>query len=50
VGGVLLGLVEVLTAAYISSAYKDVVAFAVLVIMLLVLPRGLFGEPVGERG
>jgi len=49
VGGVLLGVLEVMTSAYVSSVYKDVVAFVVLVAMLLVLPRGLFGERVGER-
>jgi branched-chain amino acid transport system permease protein len=48
-GGILLGVMEVLTAAYVSSVYKDVVAFLVLVVMLLVLPRGLFGERIGER-
>jgi branched-chain amino acid transport system permease protein len=49
VGGVLLGVLELLTAAYVSSVYKDVVAFLVLVGALLVLPHGLFGERVGER-
>jgi branched-chain amino acid transport system permease protein len=49
VGGVLLGVLEVLTGAYVSSAYKDVVAFLVLVGTLLVLPHGLFGERVGDR-
>ena len=48
-GGVLLGVLEVLTSAYVSSVYKDVVAFLLLVAMLLVLPQGLFGERVGER-
>jgi branched-chain amino acid transport system permease protein len=49
VGGVLLGVLEVLTGAYVSSAYKDVVAFLVLVGTLLLLPHGLFGERVGDR-
>jgi branched-chain amino acid transport system permease protein len=49
VGGVLLGVIEVLTAGYVSSVYKDVVAFLLLVVVLLVLPRGLFGERTGER-
>ena len=49
VGGVFLGVIEVLTAAYVSSAYKDVVAFALLVVVLLVLPHGFFGERAGER-
>ena len=49
VGGVFLGIVEVLTAAYVSSAYKDAVAFALLVVVLLLLPHGFFGERIGER-
>ena len=49
VGGVLLGVLEVLTGAYVSSAYKDGVAFLVLVGTLLLLPHGLFGERVGDR-
>jgi len=49
VGGVFLGVIEVLTAAYVSSAYKDVFAFALLVVVLLVLPHGFFGERIGER-
>jgi len=42
-GGVLLGLLESLSAAYLSSAYKDVVAFVVLLLVLFVRPRGLLG-------
>jgi branched-chain amino acid transport system permease protein len=43
-GGILLGLVESLGASYISSEYKDVYAFAILIIILLVKPGGLFGK------
>ncbi len=43
VAGFALGLVEVLTVAQIGSSYRDAVAFAVLFLMLLVRPRGLFG-------
>ncbi len=49
VGGLFLGVVEILAAGYISSYFKDVVAFVVLLVVLLVVPRGLFGERVGER-
>lgn len=40
-GGLVLGLSESLTAGYVSSTYKDVVAFAVLVVILVVRPKGL---------
>jgi len=43
VGGVTLGLLERMTAAYISSAYKDVIAFLVLLLVLFIRPRGLMG-------
>jgi branched-chain amino acid transport system permease protein len=42
-GGLLLGLMESLAAAYLSSAYKDVIAFVVLLLVLFVRPRGLLG-------
>lgn len=42
VGGILIGLVESFTIAYISSLYKDAIVFIILVIVLLVRPTGLF--------
>ena len=43
-GGIMLGLLESLGAGYLSSAYKDVVAFVVLLLVLFVRPRGLLGD------
>jgi len=48
-GGFLLGILESLAAGYYSSRWKDVVAFAVLIVVLVVRPRGLLGERVVER-
>jgi branched-chain amino acid transport system permease protein len=42
-GGVLLGLMETLAAVGLSSAYKDVLAFGVLLLVLFIRPTGLFG-------
>lgn len=42
-GGILLGLLEALAAGYVSSAYKDLVAFALLLLMLAVRPTGILG-------
>lgn len=49
VGGLLLGLVESLGAAYISSEFKDGFAFLILIFVLIFRPSGLLGEKVPER-
>lgn len=49
VGGLLLGLLEALTAGYLSSQYKDAVAFIVILGVLFVMPQGLFGKSSTER-
>lgn len=49
VGGLVLGVLEVLVAAFVSSAFKDAIAFAVLILFLLVMPRGIFGERIAEK-
>ena len=48
-GGVALGVVETLGAAYISVPYKDAFAFLMLLLFLLVRPQGLFGERIAEK-
>lgn len=48
-GGLLLGVVEALTAGYISTEYKDVMAFALLISVLLFMPSGILGRPEVEK-
>ena len=48
-GGLLLGLLEALTAGYLSSQYKDAVAFIVILGVLFVMPQGIFGHKSTER-
>ena len=48
-GGLALGLVESLGAGYLSSAYKDVFAFLIILAALVFLPDGLFGRRAAER-
>jgi branched-chain amino acid transport system permease protein len=49
IAGLLLGVVEVLTAGYVSSSLKEAVAFAILVAVLWTRPSGLFGRAVVSR-
>ena len=48
-GGILLGVIEILGKAYISTELGDAIVFAVLIIVLLVRPTGLLGKPVREK-
>jgi branched-chain amino acid transport system permease protein len=48
-GGVVLGLLEALSAGYISSNYKDAVAFLIILLVLVFMPQGLFGRARVER-
>ncbi|MFO7816116.1 MAG: branched-chain amino acid ABC transporter permease [Thermodesulfobacteriota bacterium] len=49
VGGLLLGVIEALGAAYLSMAWKDAIAFFVLILILIIRPTGLLGERVAEK-
>jgi branched-chain amino acid transport system permease protein len=48
-GGLLLGMLEALSAGYISSNYKDAVAFLIILVVLVAMPQGLFGRAKIER-
>ena len=49
VGGILLGVLEAMGAAYVSIAWKDAIAFLVLILILIFRPTGLLGERVAEK-
>ena len=44
VGGILLGLLEILVSGYVSSAYKNLIAYVALLLFLCIKPTGLFNE------
>ncbi len=48
-GGLLLGVIEAMSAAYIAAAWKDVIAFGVLICILIVRPTGILGERVADK-
>jgi branched-chain amino acid transport system permease protein len=48
-GGLAVGVLEILSAAYISSAYKDAIVLLILMLTLLFRPQGFFGEVVAEK-
>ncbi|MCI6553980.1 MAG: branched-chain amino acid ABC transporter permease [Lachnospiraceae bacterium] len=49
IGGILLGIIEILGKAYISSQMADAIVFAVLIVVLLVKPTGILGKNVQEK-
>ncbi len=48
-GSVLLGVIETLTAAYLSSTYRDLIAFALLILVLVVRPMGIMGKSSEDK-
>ncbi len=48
-GGILLGVIEIFSKAYISTQLSDAIVFAVLIIVLLVKPTGLLGKQIHEK-
>ena len=49
VGGLFLGVTEVLVASHLTTEYKDVISFLILITVLMVLPQGFFGEKIAEK-
>lgn len=49
IGSLILGLAEMLAAGYISSQFRDLIVFGLLIVTLIVRPAGLFGKSVGEK-
>ena len=48
-GGLILGLAEQLVASYVSSTWKDAIAFSILILILLIKPSGLLGKGTAEK-
>ncbi len=48
-GGLVLGLAETLVSGYLSSTYRDAIAFVLLILILIVKPSGLLGRAVSEK-
>lgn len=49
IGGILLGVIEILGRAYVSSQLSDAIVFAVLILVLLIKPTGILGKPIHEK-
>jgi branched-chain amino acid transport system permease protein len=49
IGGILLGIIEILGRAYFSSQLSDAIVFAVLILVLLVKPTGILGKKINEK-
>ena len=49
IGGILLGIIENLSKAYISSQMADAIVFSVLILVLLVRPTGILGKQIHEK-
>ena len=49
IGGLLLGVIEALGASYLAMAWRDAIAFLVLILILIIRPTGLLGERVADK-
>ncbi|MGI5921123.1 MAG: branched-chain amino acid ABC transporter permease [Syntrophomonadaceae bacterium] len=48
-GGITLGIMEIFGVAYLSSSYKDAIAFAVLILVLIIRPQGILGKAISKK-
>jgi branched-chain amino acid transport system permease protein len=48
-GGLTLGVLEIMGVAYISSSYKDAIAFAILILVLIIRPQGILGKKTTKK-
>mgnify|MGYP000654285072 FL=1 len=49
IGGITLGILEILGVAYLSSSYKDAIAFGILILVLIIRPQGLLGKEISKK-
>jgi branched-chain amino acid transport system permease protein len=49
IGGLVLGIIEILSRTYISSQLSDAIVFSILIIVLLVKPTGILGKNIQEK-
>lgn len=48
-GGITLGVLEIMGVAYVSSSYKDAIAFGILILVLIVRPQGILGQKISKK-
>jgi len=48
-GGLFLGVTEVLVSSHLTTEYKDVISYLILIAVLMALPQGFFGEKIAEK-
>ena len=48
-GGLLIGVAEAVGASYISSGYRDAIAFAILILVLVLRPQGILGKKAADK-
>jgi branched-chain amino acid transport system permease protein len=48
-GGLTLGVMDIIGVAYLSSSYKDAIAFGVLILVLIIRPQGFLGQKMVKR-
>jgi branched-chain amino acid transport system permease protein len=48
-GGLLIGLAEAYTVGYLTSSFRDVIVFSILIVFLLVRPNGIMGRPAVKK-